>query len=234
MILDNDISGDMVGSNEIAPPNNEKFCNGAMNGDGSIGPLKLVEVDEEEVPDGYVRNGDVGDGVGNGRYNVGLEACGGGIGRDEGCWGTCDWANWARVAVLSNEEMDGWDDDVVDELDDEREATVNGGGRFDSASVSFGSGDSVGMGFTPLAVAVVVISRGDRVRRSGDEEGEGGVVDVVSSFRFTDRLGGGRGGSSPSSLQSHAALTSRLIILSPPSATTRSSSSAIRALRSRI
>ena len=51
----------------MAPPNNEKFCNGAMNGDGSMGPLIDVDVDDEEVMDGYVKNGDVGEGVGKGR-----------------------------------------------------------------------------------------------------------------------------------------------------------------------
>ena len=59
--------GDPEGSREMAPPNREKFCNGAMNGDGSMGPLIDVEADEEDVIDGYVRNGDVGDGVGNGK-----------------------------------------------------------------------------------------------------------------------------------------------------------------------
>ena len=38
--------------------------------------------------------------------------------------------------------MDGCDEDEDDEVDNERAATVSGGGRFDSTSVSFGSGDS--------------------------------------------------------------------------------------------
>jgi hypothetical protein len=57
-----EISGELV-SSEIAPPNNEKFWRGAMNGEGSIVPS--VEVDA--LLAAYVRKGEVGDGVGNGR-----------------------------------------------------------------------------------------------------------------------------------------------------------------------
>lgn len=54
-----------------------------MNGDGSIAiPVPEVEV-TDEAPE-YVRKGDVGDGVGKGRYKVGLAASGGAGGR-EGC-----------------------------------------------------------------------------------------------------------------------------------------------------
>ena len=59
----------------MAPPNREKLFRGAMKGDGSI----AVDVDVFEAE--YVRNGDVGDGVGKGRYKVGLLASGGGAGR---------------------------------------------------------------------------------------------------------------------------------------------------------
>lgn len=63
------------GSKEIAPPNNEKLFNGAMNGDGSI----AVEVEVFDAE--YVKKGEVGDGVGKGRYKVGLAASGGAVGR---------------------------------------------------------------------------------------------------------------------------------------------------------
>lgn len=61
--------------------------------------------------------------------------------------------------------MDGWDEDL--------EATVRGGGRPASDSVSLGSGDSEMSDW--------------RGWRSGDNEGEGGVVEVVVLLRCFDR-----------------------------------------------
>lgn len=160
------------------------------------------------------------------------------MGREVGCW-----AGRLADAELSNEVMDGWADEA-DEADDEwedeeRAAKVSGGGRLDSASVSFGSGDSVGRaalrlaGTPPLWFMLGTVPG----RRSGDEDGEGGVVDIDAvgppsspSLRFFV-LGTGTGAgaacfSSSSSLQSHATLVSRLTG-SPPSADTCSSSLAI-------
>ena len=84
--------------------------------------------------------------------------------------------------------MEGWDE--VDEWDEEREATVSGGGRFDSTSVSFGSGDSFGYG-ARLFKGTVARGESSRGSRSGEEEGEGGVVvDDGSALRLMDRFGG--------------------------------------------
>lgn len=48
-----------------APPKSEMLPTGAMNGLGSGGPV-MLELVLAELP-WYVRNGDVGEGVGNGR-----------------------------------------------------------------------------------------------------------------------------------------------------------------------
>ena len=62
--------------------------------------------------------------------------------------------------------------EVIDGCDDDRDATVRGGGRPASDSVSFGSGDSE--------------MRDRRAWRSGDRDGEGGVVEVVVVLRCFD------------------------------------------------
>lgn len=120
--------------------------------------------------------------------------------------------------------MDGCDE--VDEWDEEREASVRGGGRLDSASVSFGSGEEWMVEVVVVVIVVVSLTSEGAGLRSGEEDGDGGVVDVSSYLRLIGRTPFDtvvRVGVCPcpcpsasSSLQSQAALSLRLI-RSPPS-----------------